>query len=153
VTRLLAFDHGSRRIGVAVADSETGQAFARPALRARAGEVVTSVLQLARQEQANIAVVGLPRNMDGSEGPQAAAARAFGEALRANGLDVTYVDERLTSWEAGERLRVSGRRTPRDERRRGDLDSAAARLILQDYLDARRSPEPSTGASDDQEAG
>ena len=100
-----------------------------------------------------MAVVGLPRNMDGSEGPQAAAARAFGDALRANGLDVTYVDERLTSWEAGERLAASGHRQSRESRRRGELDSAAARLILQDYLDARRSPEPSPSASEDQEAG
>ena len=98
-------------------------------------------------------VVGLPRNMDGSEGAQAAAARAFGEALRAHGLEVRYVDERLTSWEAGERLAASGRLQIRERRRSGEVDSAAARLILQDYLDARRSPEPSTPASEDQEAG
>ena len=79
-------------------------------------------------------VLGLPRNMDGGEGPQATAARAFGEQLRAIGLEVTYVDERLTSWEAGEQIKATGRAPHRAS---GERDSAAARLILQDYLDAR----------------
>jgi len=79
-------------------------------------------------------VLGLPRNMDGSEGEQAAAARAFGEELAAIGLEVVFVDERLTSWQAGEQLAAEGRR-PR--RASGERDSAAARLILQEYLDGR----------------
>lgn len=79
-------------------------------------------------------IVGLPRNMDGSEGAQAAAARAFGDALMAEGLEVRYVDERLTSWEASQGAAAKVRRS----RESGKLDSAAARLILQDYLDARR---------------
>ena len=95
-------------------------------------------------------IVGLPRNMDGSEGPQAAAARRFGEELERAGLSVVFVDERLTSWEAGEQL---GATKARSQRKRGDLDSAAARLILQDYLDARRQQQTRVEAPDHQEAG
>ena len=86
-------------------------AFARPALRRR-GTVsdLESIAALARGEGAEVVVLGLPRNMDGSEGPQAAAARHFGERLAATGR--------------------------RPDRRSGELDSAAARLILQEYLDA-----------------
>jgi len=134
VSRFIGLDHGSRRVGVAVGNSETGVAFARPALRA---SDPAAVLALARAEGADAVVLGLPRNMDGSEGPQAATVRRFGERLRALGLSVEYQDERLSSWEAERDLAAAGRRP---DRRSGELDSAAARLILQDYLDATASP-------------
>jgi putative Holliday junction resolvase len=138
MTRVIGLDHGSRRVGVAVGDTETGMAFARPAIQRRAGSVdLDAIAALARHEGADRIVLGLPRNMDGSEGPQAAAARAFGERLVGIGLAVAYVDERLTSWEAGERLVATGRKPSRSS---GELDSAAARLILQEYLDACARP-------------
>jgi len=144
VTRLVAVDHGARRIGIAVGDSETGMAFARPALRLRRGaDAATQVAAIARREEAARVVVGLPRNMDGSEGPQAAAVRAFGERLAAEGLEIVYVDERLTSWEASRRLADSGRRPTRGS---GELDSAAARIILQEYLGAPAHPDPAAEA-------
>jgi putative Holliday junction resolvase len=134
MSRAVGLDHGSRRLGVAVGDTETGMAFARPAIRRRGGAAdLEAIAALVRGEEASVVVLGLPRNMDGSEGPQAAAARAFGERLGGIGLAVVYVDERLTSWEAGERLAARG---VRPSRRSGELDSAAARLILQEYLDA-----------------
>ncbi len=140
MSRIVAIDHGSRRIGLAVGDTETGMAFARPALRRRSLVVdLDTIAALARDEEARLVVIGLPRNMDGSEGPQAAAARDFGERLAAIGLQVAYVDERLTSWHAAEQLADEGRRV---RRRSGELDSAAARLILQEYLDAQAPPEP-----------
>jgi putative Holliday junction resolvase len=136
VTRCIGLDHGSRRIGVAVGDTDTGMVFARPALRRRALDAdLDALIGLAREEEADVAIVGLPRNMDGSEGAQAASARDFGERLRERGLRVIYVDERLSSWEARERLTAAGRRPHRSS---GELDSAAARLVLQEYLDARR---------------
>ena len=136
----IGLDHGSRRIGLAVGSLETGQAFARPALlRTSESADLQSLAELARAEGATQVVVGLPRNMDGSEGAQAAAARAFGEKLLTLGLEVAYVDEQLTSWEAGERLESEGRRP---DRRSGERDSAAARLILQEYLDARATRHP-----------
>lgn len=138
MTTIIGLDHGSRRIGVAVGSEETGQAFSRPALQRRN---LTSDLEriaaLADSEGTKRVILGLPRNMDGSEGAQAAAARAFGKELGAIGLEVSFVDERLTSWEAGERLAAEGRRPNRAS---GERDSAAARLILQEYLDGRGAP-------------
>lgn len=140
MSRFIGLDHGSRRIGVAVGDTETGLAFARHALRRRNLEAdLAAVAGLASREGAERVILGLPLNMDGSHGPQAEAARAFGERLRAMGLAVEYRDERLTSWEAGERLAAEGRQP---QRRSGELDSAAARLILQEYLDALGRPGP-----------
>ncbi len=134
MSRLIGIDHGTRRIGLAVGDSETGMAFARGTLRTRSrvaaiGELVT----LAAAEAADRFVVGLPLHTDGTEGEQAAAARQFALALaQASNLPVSLVDERLTSWQAGERLAEAGRRPRRGS---GELDAAAARLILQQYLD------------------
>jgi len=138
VTAVIGVDHGSRRIGLAVGDTVIAMAFARPALRVRgAASAAEAIRRLADQEGAALVVVGLPFNADGSEGTQADAARAFGERLAALGLEVVYEDERLSSWAAGELLSAAGRRP---ERGSGELDSAAARLILQQYLDALRSP-------------
>ncbi len=137
--RLIGLDHGRRRIGVAVGDTRTGMAFARPALQRRSLIVdIDTITAMVRDEEAELVVLGLPRNMDGSEGAQAAAARDFGERLAAIGLAVAYVDERLTSWQAAEQLADEGRRV---RRRTGELDSAAARLILQEYLDAHLPPD------------
>lgn len=137
--RIIGLDHGSRRIGQAVGDLETRLAFARPALqRTNLVADLEAIQQLAAEEGASTLVMGLPRNMDGSEGPQAQAARAFGQRLASSGLTVVFQDERLTSWQAAEQL---GPRRGR-ERRSGELDSAAARLILQEYLDAQ--PRPTT---------
>jgi putative Holliday junction resolvase len=138
VSRLLGVDHGSRRIGLAVGDLETRIAFARPALRPRkGGGEATEVARMARVEGASRVVLGLPRNMDGSEGAQAAAARRFGDALAAAGLEVVYVDERLSTWQARSDLESAGRATTR---RSGEVDSAAAAVILQDYLDSLPQP-------------
>ncbi|MDQ2853274.1 MAG: Holliday junction resolvase RuvX [Chloroflexota bacterium] len=138
MSAVIGLDHGSRRIGVAVGTAETGQAFARPAL-IRHSQVtdLERIAALARSEGASTIVLGLPRNMDGSEGAQASAARSFGAELSAIGLDVVFVDERLTSWEAGEQLAAQGRLPSRAS---GERDSAAARLILQEYLDALPAP-------------
>ena len=129
MTAVLGLDHGGRRIGVAAGDTETRMAFPRPALVRRNLDA-----DLAVSEGAGLVVIGLPLNMDGSEGPQAAAARSFGDRLAALGMRIAYQDERLSSWEAGERLAEAG---ARPSRRSGQLDSAAARVILQQYLDAQ----------------
>ena len=138
MTRLIGLDHGSRRIGVAVADTQTGIAFARPALRTRSvAAAADGVQRIAEEEGATTVVIGLPYLTDGSEGQQAAVVRAFGERLRRIGLEVLYEDERLSSWAAGEGISEQGRRPSRES---GEVDSAAARLILQQYLDAHPSP-------------
>ena len=136
MSRLIGLDHGSRRIGVAVGETETGMAFARDAiLRRNLAADVETIRSMVEREDAALVVIGLPVNMDGTEGEQAALARRFGERLAAIGMTIVYEDERLSSWEAGERLSEAGRRPRRES---GELDSTAARVILQQYLDARR---------------
>ncbi|MGH2463407.1 MAG: Holliday junction resolvase RuvX [Candidatus Limnocylindria bacterium] len=137
--RLIGIDPGQRRIGVAVGDEETGMAFPRAALRAGA-RAADGIRALAEAEGTRRVIVGLPFNLDRSEGPQAAAARAFGARLEALGLDVRFSDERLTTWEAAERMTGTGARRPGADA----IDSAAAVLILEQYLaDRRRRPEES----------
>lgn len=132
--RVIGVDHGGRRVGVAVGDDETGLAFPRAVVATRgAAEVIG---RLAAEEGTDRVVVGLPLNMDGSEGRQADAARAFGRELTDIGLDVTFADERLTTWDAKERAGGSRRRS-----RANAIDSAAAALILEQYLADRRRPE------------
>lgn len=135
MTRLIGLDHGAKRIGVAVGDTESGMAFERAAIRrTRLTDDVARIGELCASEGAEVIVIGLPLHADGSEGEQSARARAFGTALAGIGARIAYVDERLTSWEAGERLAGAGRRPHRSS---GELDSVAARLILQEYLDAQ----------------
>lgn len=135
VGRVIGVDHGGRRVGLAVGDEETGLAFPRSTVPT--AEAADAIARLAADEGTGRVVVGLPRNMDGSEGPQAAAARAFGQELTALGLDVYFSDERLTTWEAEERSRAADRRG-----RANAIDSAAAALILEQYFaDHRRHPE------------
>ena len=140
MSRILALDHGAKRIGVAVADAETGMAFARSAIQRRnLDHDLALVRELCASEGVEHVVIGLPLNMDGTEGPQAEAVREFGTLLADAGLHVIYEDERLSSWEAAERLRTTGHRPTRAS---GELDSTAARVILQQYLDARHRPGP-----------
>jgi putative Holliday junction resolvase len=135
--RVIGVDHGRRRVGVAVGDDETGMAFPRPELAA-AGSA-EGLRSLAETEGTRRVVVGLPLNADGSEGSQAAAARAFGAELSALGLEVAFADERLTTWQAEERARATDRGPAGIS-----IDSAAAALILEQYFaDRRRHPEES----------
>jgi len=136
MTRIIGLDHGARRIGVAIGDTDTRMAFARPAIRRRnLQDDVAQIGELCAEERAELVVIGLPLRMDGTEGDEAARARSFGAAVGGStGASVLFEDERLTSWDAGERLASEGRRP---DRRSGELDSTAARLILQQYLDAQ----------------
>ena len=92
--------------------------------------------EIARGQEASSIVVGLPRRMDGSEGPEAKSARVLAEALRkAARVPVTLVDERLTTV-AAERAMIEG--GARRSRRKARVDQVAAALLLQSHLDRRR---------------
>ena len=135
--RILALDVGEKRIGVAVCD-ETAT-LARPLMaitRASRREDFGRIAQLAAEQGAERIVAGYPRSLSGAEGPQAQRVRRYVEAL-AQGLSVPVElwDERYTTVVATERLHDAG---PRRRRDRGQLDAAAAAVLLQDYLDARR---------------
>jgi putative Holliday junction resolvase len=139
--RLLGLDVGDRRIGVAVSDP-TGS-LARPVEiyeRKDATVDLQHVLALAEELEARGVVVGLPRNMNGTEGPQADKTREFAGALEREGCSVILWDERLSTIEATRRMRSSDPRV-RGGKRRGAwqrVDSEAAAIILQNYLDHLR---------------
>ena len=136
--RVLGLDVGDRRIGMAVSD-ETGTVAQGRGVYTRQGEEedLSYFVELCRRERVEKIVVGLPLNMDGSEGKQAKRARAFGAALaRQTGLPVEFLDERLTTVEADRVLREAGLR---ERKRRRVRDELSAVLILQAWLDSRRS--------------
>jgi putative Holliday junction resolvase len=135
--RIAALDVGDARIGVAVSD-ELGLTVRGVGVVKRVGgrrdlEALARVLEPLAPGRL---VVGLPLNMDGTEGPRATKTRAFGERAAAHlALPVEFWDERLTTFEAEQLLREAGV-PPR--RRRARIDAAAASVILRDYLAARR---------------
>ncbi len=132
----MGIDLGDVRVGVAVAD--TLGMFAHPRETVKVGPkgekaVVARIAEIAKAEKVGMIVVGLPRNMSGTEGPAAAKARAFAERLRAAvGCEVRLQDERLTTIAAQKALHASGRDAKQS---RAVIDQAAAQLILQTYLD------------------
>ena len=128
---ILAIDFGRRRIGLAIADSPNSPAFPLDVIeRVSLSRDLAQIRQLAESRGVTHLVAGLPLNMDGSEGPSALAARKFGGQLSEYlGLPIDYCDERLTSFEARERL------APRTSRRRkGAIDAMAATIILEEWL-------------------
>lgn len=139
--RAAAVDFGKVRVGLAVADELGLMAHPRPHLDGRDPlRVVRELSTLAAAEGIGIFVVGLPRSLDGQEGPAARRARKFAQRLRlAAGVKVVLRDEWLTTHEAKGRLREQGL----DERaQRQRIDSAAAAVLLQSFLDAKRGSDP-----------
>ncbi len=138
---IAALDLGRRRIGIAVTDAADRGAHPLGALERRtvARDLDALAAQFAGREVTRV-IVGLPLNMNGSEGPGARMARAFAARLAARlGIDVELFDERLTSFEAEERigeLRREGLAIRRD-RRKGMVDAVAAAVILEGWLQAR----------------
>lgn len=134
---ILGIDFGERRIGVAGSDALgiTAQPLSVVERKSRR-EDVARIGELASRRKAEVIVVGLPLNMDGSAGPAARRARRFAAALRRElGLEVEEWDERLSTAEAERALIASDKRRAR---RREVRDAVAAALILQGYLDAQR---------------
>jgi len=130
--RYIGIDLGTRRIGLAFGD-ELGVGTPLPALtQADPVERRAALIAVIRDRRANEIVLGHPLNMDDTAGQKAKQAEAFAAQLRAElGLPVHLVDERLTSYEAESSIAKSKRR---DVRASGIIDSRAATLILQDYL-------------------
>jgi putative Holliday junction resolvase len=154
MSRILALDYGSRRIGVAVTDPTLTIASPLATLTRRVGKrppwpEIGTILQ--DQEIAEV-VIGLPLDLEGEEGEWAAEVRAFGaELVRRFSLPIHWVDERLSSVMAEHAVRGIGlKRGQREEK--GRVDSAAAALILQAFLRTRHrlNAEAAQRASDDE---
>lgn len=140
----LGLDVGSKRIGVAGCDGTGLIATGLTTIERTAFEKdVAQLRSLVEQRQVQVLVVGYPYLLDGTIGVQARKVQKFAERLAAAlQLPVEYVDERLTSVEA-EQLLIAQRRSP--SRHKALVDRKAAAIILQQWLDARRSREARTG--------
>ena len=133
--RILALDHGTKRIGVAVSDemrmiaSPLEYIPAEPfaSFQARLNEIL-------REKEVELILIGMPRNMDGSYGPAALKVREFVAALRdALTIPIKTLDERLTTVQA-QRFLIQG--NVRRHQRKEKVDKTAAAILLQSYLDS-----------------
>ena len=134
--RILALDHGTRRIGVAVSDEL--KLIAQPLEfipAAPFADFLARLKVILREKEVESILVGLPRNLDGSYGPAALKVLDFVSALRAAvAMPVETWDERMTTAQA-QRFLIQG--GVRREKRKVKVDQTAAAILLQSYLDSR----------------
>ena len=132
--RKMALDYGEMRIGIAFSDLLNIIANGYETYTRRGEQVdIDYLTKLAREREVDTIILGLPVNMDGTEGERAQATRDFGTKLQqASGLAIKYFDERLTSASA-ERLLIEA--DMRREKRKQVIDKVSATIILQNYLD------------------
>ena len=129
--RVLGLDVGDRRVGLALSDP-TGFLASPFGFVDRGPSDLADIAGIAEENEVAEIVVGLPLSMSGDSGAQAGKVRGFIRELRSHtDLPIKTVDERLSTVQAEGMLRQSGRR----QRDRGQLDAAAAAVILQAYLD------------------
>jgi len=140
---IAALDLGRRRIGVAVTDAAAMAAHPIGIVERRAlRHDLDAIAAMLRDRQVSAIVVGLPLNMDGSEGPAARGAKKFAERLADGlGVKVEMFDERLTSFEARERL---AEMPARKGTRKTGLDALAAVVILESWIQANPDRVPRT---------
>ena len=133
--RVMGIDYGDARTGVALSDllcSIVGSTTVVPS-RNR-DKTINDIVQIAKEQEVGQIVVGLPRNMDGSEGPRAQLCREFAELLReATGLEVIMWDERRTTVEAHN---ILSQHNYHGQKRKNTVDAVAASLILEGYLNS-----------------
>ena len=134
--RILAIDYGSRRIGLALSDPTGTLARPLPFVPAKAdAKLARELAALAEKEEAHLILLGLPRHMDGSFGEAATKVQAFAALLgQATPIRIQLIDERLSTVQASRQLQEAGKNT---RQQRGRIDSEAAAVLLQGYLDSQ----------------
>ena len=134
---IMSVDLGKARTGIAVCDKTEFLASPYTVIFEKSPvKLPEKVAEAAKACQAELIVVGLPKNMDGSEGESAQNARAFAEKLmELTGLDAVMQDERGTTVTAHNVLNVTN---TRGKKRKNVVDAVAATIILQDFLDSRK---------------
>ncbi len=129
---ILALDVGEKRIGVARGD--TSVRLASPLTTVLVdGSEYAAILKLCQQEQANLLVVGYPRNQSGEATQQTAYVEKVAAVLAETGVSIVFQDESLTSVLAEEQLKRGKR-----PYQKADIDALAATIILQDYLEEQK---------------
>lgn len=135
--RILAVDPGSKQVGLALSDPTETIATALSTLPATPADTLAErIASVAAAQSAERIIIGLPLRLDGSRGPEAAAAERLAASVRkASRLPVQMVDERLTT-AAAERSLIEG--GVRRQKRRASIDRVAAVILLQGHLDGLR---------------
>jgi putative Holliday junction resolvase len=134
--RIMAIDYGDARTGYAISDASGLLAGETGVLPSRnEDKLLEDLCRIYGEKEVGRIALGLPRNMDGSEGPRAEKSRALKEKLEERGCRVALVDERRTTVEAHAILTETGRRGKQRKKR---VDAVAASLILETYLNAHR---------------
>ncbi len=135
--RIMGVDYGDARTGIAISDllcSIVGSTCVVPSRNRE--KALADIVRLARQNEVGTIVVGLPRNMNGTEGPRAELCREFAKTLEElTGLDVVLWDERRTTVEAHNILSLHNYH---GQKRKNTVDAVAASLILEGYLAFRK---------------
>ena len=133
MNKIMGIDYGDARTGVAISDllcSIVGSTCVVPSRNTE--KALADIVRLARENSVGEIVVGLPKNMDGTEGPRAELCRAFAEQLKeVTGLPVAMWDERRTTVEAHN---ILSQHNYHGKKRKNTVDAVAASLILEGYL-------------------
>ena len=133
MNKIMALDYGDARTGVAISDllcSIVGSTYVIPSRNT--DKAIADIVKLCRDNMVGRIVVGLPRNMDGSEGPRAELYRTFAQLLeQTTGLKPVLWDERRTTVDAH---RILSQNNVRGKKRKNTVDAVAASLILEGYL-------------------
>ena len=135
--RIMGIDYGDARTGIAFSDLLCSIVGSTTVIHSRRPEkTLEEIVKLAREQDAGEIVMGLPKNMDGSEGPRAELCREFaGKVREATGLNVTLWDERRTTVEAHN---ILSEHNYHGKKRKNTVDAVAASLILAGYLNFRK---------------
>ena len=135
--RIMGIDYGDARTGVALSDlmcSIVGSTQVVPSRNKQ--KAMEDIIRIAKENEVAQIVVGLPKNMDGTEGPRAELCRGFAEELKqASGLPVVMWDERRTTVEAHN---ILSQHNYHGQKRKNTVDAVAASLILEGYLNSLR---------------
>lgn len=136
MNRIMGIDYGDARTGVALSDllcSIVGSTTVVPSRNRE--KALTDIVRIAKENQVGKIVVGLPRNMDGTEGPRAELCREFAAVLaEATGLEIIMWDERRTTVEAHN---ILSQHNYHGQKRKNTVDAVAASLILEGYLNSQ----------------
>ena len=134
---ILSVDYGDKRTGIAVCDKF--EMLASPVCvitEWNIDSLANKIIDVAKEKRAEEIVVGLPKNMDGSEGFRADACKELGEKLKSlTEIPVNFWDERLTTVSAH---KILSDNNVRGKKRKAVVDAVAADIILQDYIDSRK---------------
>ena len=134
---ILSVDYGDKRTGIAVCDKL--EMLASPVCvitEWNKDALAQKIIDVANERKAEMIVVGLPKNMDGSKGFRADACEELGETLKGlTAIPITFWDERLTTVSAH---RILSDNNVRGKKRKNVVDAVAADIILQDFIDSRK---------------